>query len=237
MLVSQQSFYPLVPETPQRLRTLKVLIVGGGRIGSKLAEDLSEEGVDVKIVEKDLETCNKLAARIDALVIKGDGASVETLEEVIEDIDVFIAATGEDHTNMMACQLAKLFKVDRIISRVNNPEHKRVFEELGFKELVCPTDLAVEELKNMVLRPKITSLLHTSVGEERIMETKVSNKKVIGKRVAELEIPRNVIIAALFRDHEMVVPRGDTVLNRGDRAIVIGKKGEIEEFANYLAKE
>ncbi|MEN6592990.1 MAG: NAD-binding protein, partial [Methanobacterium sp.] len=96
-----------------------IVVMGGGRVGLNLASFLISDGHDVTLIESDSELCNNAASELDALVICGNGTDTKILEEAnLKDADVFVAATGHDETNLLACVLVRDYNVGKIIARV-----------------------------------------------------------------------------------------------------------------------
>jgi trk system potassium uptake protein TrkA len=111
--------------------------MGGGSLGLHVALDLIEDSQDVTIIEEDENRCKLLATKLDTTVICGSGTDRKTLENAeINEADVFVAATGNDKTNLFASLLAKEYKPGKIIARVNEPQHERVFTETNLIDVV-----------------------------------------------------------------------------------------------------
>ncbi len=114
-----------------------IVIMGGGRVGLNLSNFLISDGHDVTLIESDNELCNNAAAELDALVICGNGTDTKILEEAnINDADVFVAATGHDETNLLACVLVRDYNIDKIISRVSDPSHSHAFKKIGVEHVI-----------------------------------------------------------------------------------------------------
>lgn len=129
-----------------------VLIIGCGRMGRMLALDLSKEGHNVTIIDKDSENLKRLGSGFNGVAIEGLGIDEETLIKAgIEEADVFLAVSSEDNVNLMAAQIAqKLFNVKRVIARNYQPELEEFYKQLGL-EIICPSNVSVEMVKDKIL--------------------------------------------------------------------------------------
>jgi trk system potassium uptake protein TrkA len=116
--------------------------MGGGRLGLRVALDLIADNIDVSIIEKDENRCKFIATKLDTMVICGSGTDRKTLENAeINEADVFFAATGNDQTNLLASLMAREYKLDKIIARVNEEQHEKVFKENNLIEVIVPESI------------------------------------------------------------------------------------------------
>jgi trk system potassium uptake protein TrkA len=214
-----------------------VVIVGGGRTGSKLAKRLNDRGHNVVLVEKDEKTAHQLAAELDVLVIHGSGAEIDVLKDAgIEKADAFVALTQADEVNLMACEIAKKLGVPKVITRVNDEEHQSMFEALGI-------DIAVSIHKAVVMlfekavtgATGVYGLLGIGGGKGEVVEVKVGpDSKAVGKAVKDMDIPKDTVLAMITRDDALISPRGDTLIQAGDLVTIAGKPSSILKFSRYL---
>ena len=131
---------------------MKIVILGCGKVGTKLAESLLSDKHDVTLIETDMEKCKLAAEELDTLVIHGNGTNTKTLEEAgIEDAQVFVAASAHDDTNLMASSIARDYKVPKIVSRLVDPKHETVFHEAGIDNLITPEKIVANHLKKIIL--------------------------------------------------------------------------------------
>lgn len=215
-----------------------VVIMGGGRVGLSLASSLVAKGIDVTLIENDEELCSNAAAELDALVIYGNGTDVKTLEEAnISDADVFVAATGNDEANLLACILVKDYKIKKIIARVSNPDHEEAFKKVGINEVISPELTAASYVEKLITRPKIIDLLVIGKGNAEILDVNVENDKVVGKRIKDVSPTENYIIAAIYKnDEEITIPKDDMVLARGDRIFILVKSSAVKKTIDLFTK-
>jgi trk system potassium uptake protein TrkA len=212
-----------------------IVIVGGGRIGSKLAERLNERGHNVVIVEKDEKRAHELAAELDVLVIHGSGAELDVLKDAgIEKADVLIALTEADEVNLMACELAKKLGVPKVVARVNDDEHARMFEEMGVDIAISLASAAVMLFEKAVTGTGVYGLLGIGGGKGEVVEVTVGPKsKAVGKALKDLNV-RGCTFAMISRGDELIPPKGDTVIEVGDLVTVVGKPKDVLKVSKLL---
>lgn len=207
-----------------------IVIMGGGRVGLNLAYSLVAGGHDVTLIENDSNLCNNAAGELDALVICGNGTDIRTLEEAnISDADVFVAATGNDEANLLSCILVKDYKIKKIIARVSNPDHEDAFKKVGIDDVISPELTAASYLEKLIIRPKIADLIIIGKGNAELLEIMVKNKNVIGKRIMDVSPTDDFIIAALYKNGEITIPKKDNILNEGDRISVLVKRNAVKK--------
>ncbi|MDO4742675.1 MAG: NAD-binding protein [bacterium] len=215
---------------------MKTIIVGGGKTGFYAAKTLREHGKEVVIIEKDRQLCERLAVELDISVLHGDGTAVEILVEAgISKAEAFIAATGKDENNIVACQLAKKhFKVKKVIARVNNPKNVKITKMLGADIAVSGTQI-LTNLIEMEIDNELQMLATLNKGEAGIIELIIPDGfNENGKDLSEMVLPKSCILVAVVRDGEMNIPRGDFVLRSGDSiTAVVGKESQ-SAFKKYF---
>ena len=201
-----------------------VVLAGGGRIGRYIAKDLSEKGHEVTVLERIASRCEQLVMETDVLVIEGDACDVRYLEQAHTDrADVFVATTHEDDDNLVSCQLAKIeFGVRRAISRVNTPKNVEIFEALGI-EPVSSTRLISELLENEFSVGELIHLTSLKGGRVQLVELRIPMGPGAPKprSLAELDLPAESVIVAVFRDEETVIPQGTTEILPGDEIVAL----------------
>jgi trk system potassium uptake protein TrkA len=207
-----------------------IVIMGGGRVGLNLASSLVAGGHDVTLIECDSNLCANAASGLDALVICGNGTDIKTLEEAnISDADVFVAATGHDEANLLSCILVKDYNIKKIIARVSNPDHEDAFKKVGIDDVISPELTAASYLEKLIIRPKIADLIIIGKGNAELLEIQVGNKNVIGKRIKDVSPTDDFIIAALYKNGEITIPKKEDILNKGDRISVLVKINAVKK--------
>lgn len=211
--------------------------MGGGRVGLNLANFLISDGHDVTLIETEGSLCDQTALELDALVICGNGTEIKTLEEAnIHDADVFVAATGNDETNLLSCILVRDYGIPKIIARVSNPDHEDAFRKVGIDDVISPELTAAGYLEKLITRPKVADLIVLGKGDAEILDITITNSKVIGKTVGDISPTNNYIIVAVYNNGEITIPREDTVLNLNNKISVLVKTKAVKEVTNLFTR-
>lgn len=216
---------------------MNIVIIGGGKVGYYLAKTLLPNKHKVTVVEPKKELCEKIANELNISVINGDGTNIEYLSEAqVEKANIFIAVTGKDEDNLIACQLAKSnFGVKRTISRVNNPKNIQVFERLGVDMPVSSTSIIADLIEQEVDYTGMKTLMKLKNGKIVLSEIRISeNSPVCNKSLKEINIPRDCILISVIRDEEVIIPNGFTVLQKGDYIIAVSSQEDQNELKNYF---
>jgi len=195
-----------------------IVIVGGGRVGRDLVDLLLEEGHDIVLIESRAKASNDIAEQYDIMVIHGDATDLKTLGEAnIRDADAFVSVTGDDTTNLVACQLAqKLYDVKKTVARVNDPKNEEVFLKLGIDRAISTTRASAIYIKNQV--SDMATLLSLGDYSARFLELTVPpGSKAEGRKIMELKLPRSCTFISIMRDNKMVIPEGSTIVLAGDK--------------------
>lgn len=213
-----------------------IVICGGGKVGEYLASVLLESGNDVAIIEKDLESADRLSVTLQGsyLVIHGDGCDSKYQEDAgIRRADIFVASTGQDDNNLVACEIAQqVFEVPRCIARVNNPKNLRIFRKLGIESVSSTTLIAnlIEEEALLGSVGIVSSLTHGNVYLSEVVVPKMHGQRATeGVLVSEIDMPEQSIIAAVSTEDDVVVVEADTRVYPGDKAIVLTDVSMMDE--------
>lgn len=214
-----------------------ILIVGAGKIGYFLAKRLSESKHTVVIVDRERQLCEDIAKELEILVVNGDGCDPHILEEAgINRADVVAAVTGDDEDNLIICQLAKeKFNVRRTVGRVNNPDNERVFAELGIDVPVDSTKIIAKIIEEEVSFSDFVNLMSFKRGKLTIVRVDLPKESpIINKEVKDIALPPDSVLVSILRSEEVIVPKGDTVLQAGDDIIAITLIGNEPQLLNLL---
>ena len=210
-----------------------IIVVGGGRVGYYLTRALLDEGHEVLIIEKNATFCEIINEELGSICIRGDGCEAATLEEVgTGRADMFIAVTGDDEDNLVACQVAKhKFNVPRTISRIRNPKNEILFKKLGIDVTVNSTDIILEHIEEVLPTHPLTHLLPIRDKGLEIVEVKIpADSTTVGKPVKELSLPPESILSLIIRkERKPIVPTANTILQAGDQVIAVTRT-ESEEL-------
>jgi trk system potassium uptake protein TrkA len=210
---------------------LKIIIAGGGGLGSKLAELCIREKHDVVIVEKEEKVAETLGEKLDALVLKGDASERRLLMDAdIEHADSLVAVTSDDKTNLMICEVAKDFKVPKIVARVNETESDEVFLKLGITASINTTTAVVFAFKK-ALEKAGERLVGLVAGEKiEIFEKVVSAKsKINGNKIMDMQ--NNFVIGAAYRNGELIKLKPETKIREGDVLVICVPIEEVKKVS------
>lgn len=203
---------------------MKIIIVGGGKVGFYLAKTMRSQGHEAVLVEQDKERCRMCADLLDVRVCSGDGTSQSVLREAgAEDADVVAAVTGRDETNLVCCQTAKkIFGVKKTVAKVNNPNNTAALRSLGVDTVVSATDFIIQNLKREADISAIRELVQLNEGEASLLEIILpENYKLAGSTLMELDLPQSCSVACINRDGRTIIPRGQTRLHSGDKLLLV----------------
>ncbi len=201
-----------------------IVIVGAGRIGYNLAQKLIQDKHAITVIEKDKKTCEEMALGLDALIINGDGCEPRFLEDAdLGRADVLAAVTADDEDNLVICQLAKeVFGVRRTVARVNNPKNERIFTELGVDVSVNSTKIIAKIIEEEVSFEDFINLMTFKRGKLALVRVDLSvESPVINKCVKDVVLPQNSVLVTIVRGENIIVPKGDTVLQKGDDVVAL----------------
>src|SRR5271157_429466 len=218
-----------------------VIIVGGGKTGSQLANFLLKAGHQVKIIEDREIVLERLQQELPAeVVVAGDGSAPTILEKAgIGQAQVLAAVTGEDEANLVITSLARFeFNVPRVIARVNNPKNAWLFTaEMGVDVALNQADILAQLIAEEMSLGDMMTLLKLRKGEYSVVEEKVAPISVaVGKMLKELDIPSECVVAAIIRKGRLIIPHGDTVLQPADEVLAVVHASQVSQFAAVLAR-
>ena len=210
---------------------MRILIVGAGVVGSNLAEELSNSGHDVSIVDSQPALVRQISDRMDVMAIQGNGAQPSVLRRAgIDDSEMVIAVTDVDEVNLVICMLASRFGVKHKIARLRNdeyygPDAALVPAELGIDTVINPEWLITSSLRRILAIPGSTDVASFADGRVFLVTFDVGQgAPLAGKRLSELNqvtSEHNFLIVAIFRDEMPLVPRGDDTIRCGDHIVVV----------------
>src|SRR5437868_2206710 len=207
---------------------MRVVVVGGGKVGTFIASELHSAGHDVLLVEVDPDLVRRMEKVNEPPGVPwlvADGCEVtEFARAEPESADVVAAVTGDDEDNLVISLLAKQeFGVPRVIARVNHPKNEWLFNETwGVDVAVSTPHLLTALVEEAVSVGSLVRLLQFEGGKARLEEvTLAEGSPAVGRQVSELGMPRDSTLVAIVRDEHVIVPRGDTSLHAGDEVLVL----------------
>ncbi len=200
-----------------------VMILGGSKIGYKTAKDLCKSSFNVKLIESKKDKAFEIADDIPGcLVINGDGRNVDLLqEESIEDMDAFIAVTGNSETNIISCLVAKSKGVKKAIALVENMDYFQLSHSIGIDTLINKKLLAANNIFRYVRKGEVVAITKLNNMNAELLEFVVySHSKVCNKKIKDIDFPISAIIGGVVRDKEGMIALGDFEIKSGDRVVV-----------------
>ena len=220
---------------------MKVIIVGGGQVGSYLATLLQKEGNKITIIENRNKKFDMVRVeQPDARIVMGNGSDPKVLEEAgIEDADVVAAVTGEDETNLVVSTLARMeYGVGRVVARVNNPKNAWLYTpQMGVDIALNQAELIARLVQEEVSVGDMITLMEIDKGDFTIVEKVVKEGlDIIGKRVGELDLPEDSLVGVIIRDGKIIDPTVDKVILTGDKVIIVCQTGLVDELSYVLDK-
>ncbi|HUT68066.1 MAG TPA: TrkA family potassium uptake protein [Dehalococcoidales bacterium] len=202
-----------------------IIVVGGGRLGYYLLKALLNEGHEVLVLEKDARICKTITDELGSVCFRGDGCEAATLAEVgTGRADMFVAVTGDDEDNLVACQVAKhKHNVPRTIARLRNPQNAVLFKKLGVDVTISTTDIILEAIEREVPTHAITELMTLDEKGLVIVDVRITPESAtVGKMVKELSLPKESKLALVIpHEGSTHVPAANTVLQAGDQIIAV----------------
>ncbi len=216
-----------------------VLIVGGGNTGSALARMLVDDGHEVSVIEERQNLLEKLKTELPpSIIVAGDGSSPVTLEKAgVRKAHVLAAVTGSDETNLVVTSLGRFeFNVPRVIARVNNPKNAWLFnKEMGVDVALNQAEILSRLVAEEMSLGDMMTLLKLRRGEFSLIEEKVHPTAVaVGKALRDLNLPAECTIVAIIRHGDMLIPRGDAVLQPADEVLALVHTSKLKELADLL---
>ncbi|MCD7867844.1 MAG: Trk system potassium transporter TrkA [Clostridiales bacterium] len=209
---------------------MQVIIIGCGKVGRTLAEQLKEEETDITLIDQSAEPINDLSEDIDAMGIVGNGASISILREAgISGADVLIAVTGSDELNLLCCVIAQKESNCHTIARVRNPVYRDelnfIRERLGLTVIINPELAAAHEISRLLRFPSAIKIDTFARGRAELLKFKVLPEyRLDGLSVSDLaeRLRCDVLFCAVENKNQVAIPDGDYVIHNGDMVSILG---------------
>jgi trk system potassium uptake protein TrkA len=207
-----------------------MMILGGGLVGQFVAKNLSNE-INIKIVESNIGKSEEIANVLPrALIIQGDGTDIDLMAvEGLQDMDAFVAVTGDDETNIISTLVARHLKVPRTIALVNTLEYLPITPTIGMDAVVSKQLLTVNAVHRFIQHQQVAAFATIPGIDVQIIEYIAGKGKICKKPIKDVGFPDDAIIGAIMHEDTMTVPKGDTLIQSGDRVLVFTRPGSIHE--------
>jgi trk system potassium uptake protein TrkA len=216
----------------------RVLIIGGGRIGYRLASLLEDEPISCKIIVKDLAKCDKLAERLNkAVVLHGDGSDQGLLaEENVGDMDAVVTLTNDEETNILSSLLARRMGIRKCITRISKFSYFPLMATIGIEQVVSPRLSAINGILQHVRRGKVLSAMSIKGEQAEILEAvAMETSAIVAKPLRNVGVPKGALVAAIMRQDNIIIPSGETVIAPDDRIIIVARREVIAQVEKILA--
>ena len=214
---------------------MNILIIGGGELGSMIAERLIFEGHAVTIIEKSEETSKKLSEELDAMVLKGSGIDVNIISKAnIDKTELFLALTNDDNVNIVACNLVKklshynaytIAKIENASRYFSNPIIES--EDFGIDNMIATKQLTINNISDLISEPETSEIINFHDNDIKIIGIQIPEDfKGIGKKIHEItsidKAWRKVRIIAVKKNNRVIIPSGNDIINQGNRIFLLG---------------
>lgn len=213
-----------------------VIVVGAGKTGYNLTKLLMESGHEVLLVEKDKARYFELNAELGDSIFLGDASESDVLKAIgTNRANVLVAVTGDDDTNLVLCQMAKImYMTPRAIARISNPKNEDIFSSLGVDNVVNTTKIVNSLIEKEVDAGMIVPIFEMKGGKVELVETELSsNSQILNKPIRDIKLPEDSLIVSVVRGDDVVFPHGNTVLEEGDTVMFLisrEKKAELRQL-------
>jgi len=226
---------------------MKAVVIGAGEVGYHIAKFLSLTH-DVVVIDND-EDALRRADELDVQVVEGNGANADVLASILPDADILVAVTGVDEVNIVACMTAKLIIKSHVgwgetktIARVSNPDYIDVpvtsRAQVGVDVMICPELALASEVAEVLSNPSAIDAEMFAGGKVQMMEFAIRpNNRYVGKHMQDLKLEDCCIVSAIFRDNEILIPRGDDIIKENDHMVIIGKPRSMEGLKSIFGDE
>jgi trk system potassium uptake protein TrkA len=216
----------------------RVLIVGGGRIGYRLARSLEERAVYCKIIEKKPDRCAVLAEGLNkTIVLCGDGSDQVLLaEENIQDMDVAITLTNDEETNILASLLARRMGAKECITKISKFSYFPLMKAIGIEQVVSTRLSAINTILQHIRRGKVLSSIAIKGEQAEVMEAlALETSEIVDKPLKNISFPKGAIVVGIIRHEDIIIPTGESVIQPDDRIIIFAIRQAIPKIEKILA--
>ena len=224
---------------------MKIIIVGCGKVGATIAEQLNSEGHDITIIDQDASAIQAITESIDVMGMTGNGAVYPVqMEAGIQEADLLIATTNSDELNMLCCLIAKKAGNCHTIARIRNPEYSSeirfIREELNLSMAINPELAAAREISRLLKFPSAIKIDTFAKGRVEILKFKIPESSALHQMKVHEVMPKtgcSVLICAVERGEDVVIPNGDFALQSGDKVSIIASPSESIKFFRQVGIE
>lgn len=214
--------------------TMRIIVIGGDKVAYHLIGLLVAEGHDITAIELRRRICERLADDLEVKVINGDGSNVQTMAMAgMAQADMLVSLTGEDETNLLACQIAKLtFGVNKTVARANNPKNITVMRLLGVDRCFSGTKILADIIDQQINYSGMEIAFDIPGSTKGILEFYLAaDSRAVGRTLLKYTFPGDAKVVLLTRpDGTVEMPQGDLVMQAGDRMLVVADVDDFEKI-------
>ena len=220
--------------------TRRVLIIGAGKIGTKLAQDMrtTMPEVSIRMIEANYETAQRVTEKLgDVMVLHGDALDRRILDEAgVADTEAVVAVMNHDESNILSSMLAKQYGCERAIALVNNQFFTPLVSSMGIDAIVNPRTITVSTILQHVRRGRVKAAHTLRDGFAEILEVEaLDTSAIVNTPIREIKKPKDMIFGLIVRGTEIIAPRGDTVIRPDDRVIMLAAHGQVKKVEQMFA--
>jgi trk system potassium uptake protein TrkA len=249
MLAGDEVYFAAVADHVERAMTVfgheeqearRVVIVGGGNIGLFLAQQLEAEhpNVRVKIIERNRARAEFVADQLNrTVVLNGDALDQELLDEAnVSTAEAIVAVANDDEVNILSSLLAKRQGCERAMALVNNPTFPPLVSSLGIDVVISPRATTVSTILQHVRKGRIIGVHSLPNGVAEVIEAEaLETSPLVGKPLREVDLPAGIKFGAVVRGDEVIIPRGDTVVQAHDRVVTFAVKEDVKKVEQLFS--
>jgi len=217
-----------------------VVILGGGSLGREICKRLaSVPGLSVRVIERDHARAQALGVEHsgEIMVLEGDATDLDLLhEERIGEANVFVATSGDDEQNMVACQLARSLGAERTVAMVNKASYRQIYDLLGIDQAISPRVLCANRILRFVRAGSVAAIAVLGEGKAEVLELEAHFPGRKARKVKSLDLPRGALIGAIVRRDDVSVPHGDSTVEDGDHVIVFALPEKVDDVLEVFGR-
>lgn len=222
-----------------RKKVERVMILGGGRLGYYLANNLEPTDIHVTIVEKDYARCERLSEVLDTtIILHGDASDIDLLrEEGVSEVDVLIGSTEDDKLNVLTCLLGSRLGAKKTIAQIRRSDYLPLISSVGIDASLSPRVLTCEAIMRFIQKGSLVSQGMVRSGSAEVFEMTVEPKhgRIINKAIQDIKFPNGTIVASILRNGEIIIPNGQEIIRESDHLTLFVAKDVIRKVMKMLS--
>lgn len=215
----------------------RALIIGGGRIGTRLAKVLEEKAVHTKIIEKNQQRCRELADEMNkAVILHGDGSDQSLLqEENIQDIDVLVTLTNDEETNILVSLLGKRMGAGSTITKISKFSYFPLMSTIGLEQVVSPRLSAIDTILQHIRKGKVLSAISVHGDQAEVIEAlALETSDIVGKPISKIAFPKGSLVIGIVRGDEVIIPSGGSIIEPDDKVVIFATRQVVPKIEKML---